>query len=379
MHTDTIQIILILILFLLGMLSLFLITHPRGNRRSNTLLGILLLIWMLMLLDSLGIISGWTISHTRMAFWGNQLFWLIGPLLYFYTRSVLDIHFRLQPSHLWHLLPLLLMLIPTQIAWQSLPEEIRVVGVQNAFSMRAGWLGLLMLLPHIQFGTYLWLAFRELKRYRIQLANNYSREDQVQLPWLTFLLGGILLVVLIGLVQNFFRFLTGYEWAYEQSILLSGLILLGFFGWIIQKALHQPEIFSGLDSLTLDHSEPDLSELERADLQQLADRLQAHMETQQAYLQPDLSLKELAVQLSVSPRELSRAINRIFGQNFFDYINQNRIALAQQKIAESEDPKLTVLEIMYEVGFNSKSSFNTAFKKFAGMTPTQWKAKVNKS
>ncbi|MEM8887199.1 MAG: helix-turn-helix domain-containing protein [Bacteroidota bacterium] len=86
----------------------------------------------------------------------------------------------------------------------------------------------------------------------------------------------------------------------------------------------------------------------------------------------------MAAKISIPPRELSRSINRIHGQSFFDYINRHRIQLAQEKIRQATDPKITVLEIMYEVGFQSKSSFNTAFKKFAGMTPTQWKAQVKK-
>lgn len=375
MDTQTIQTLLILILFVLGMLSLFLITHPKGNRRSNTLLGSLLLAWMLMFLESLGIVSGWTISYTRLAFWTNQLFWVLGPLLYGYICAVLNPQFRLRKGHIWHLLPFGLVLMSTQIAWQSLPDEIRVEAVTHAYEMREGWLGWLILLPHIQFGIYWWLSFRELKRYQLKLANNYSRVDQVQLPWLRFFLWGILLAVVIGAGQNVIRFLSDYDKGYEWSILVSGFVLLGFFCWFIFKALRQPEIFSGLPTLTQasNQVEPSLDEQEQKALQDLANRLQTYMATEQVFLQSDLSLKELAIQLSVSPRELSRAINRIIGQSFFDYINQQRIELAKEKIAEAPDPKITVLEIMYEVGFQSKSSFNTSFKKFAGMTPTQWK------
>ncbi|MEM7371892.1 MAG: helix-turn-helix domain-containing protein [Bacteroidota bacterium] len=376
MDTDTIQLLLILILFVLGMLSLFLITHPRGNRKSNTLLGILLLSWSLMLLDSLAIISGWTVSHTRLAFWTNQLFLVIGPLLYLYTRSVLHPHFRLRAVDLWHLLPFVLILGATQIGWQSLPADIRLEAVKTAYTMREDWLGGLILIIQAQFGIYLWLAFRELKRYSLQLKNNYSRGDQINLPWLRFFLWGILIVVGIGALQNLMRFLTDSNQGYEWSILISGFALLTFFVWFTLKALRQPEIFSGLPPLTPPPSERSMTEAEQASLRALADRLQSYMQEHQAFLQPDLSLKALAVQLSVSPRDLSQAINRILGQSFFDYINQHRITLAQQKIAKAEDPKITVLEIMYEVGFQSKSSFNTAFKKFTGMTPTQWKAQT---
>ncbi|MEM6799763.1 MAG: hypothetical protein AAF696_00075 [Bacteroidota bacterium] len=69
-----------------------------------------------------------------------------------------------------------------------------------------------------------------MKRYRRRLADNFSREDQVQLPWLRNLLWGISIVMALGLIQNFIRFLSGFQEAYEFMLLLSGGILLGFFG-----------------------------------------------------------------------------------------------------------------------------------------------------
>ncbi|MEM6799762.1 MAG: helix-turn-helix domain-containing protein [Bacteroidota bacterium] len=143
-------------------------------------------------------------------------------------------------------------------------------------------------------------------------------------------------------------------------------------------ALRKPEIFSGLEVIPLDKTEKKLEEVEEVELRKLAKRLQDYMEREQIFLNPDLNLKELASQLSVPPRELSRAINRIHEQSFFDYINRHRIELAKEKIQHPKDPKVTVLEIMYEVGFQSKSSFNTAFKKFTGLTPTQWKRQAKR-
>ncbi|MEM8887200.1 MAG: hypothetical protein AAGD28_04365 [Bacteroidota bacterium] len=277
MDTSGIQTFLILILFVLGLLSLFLISHPRGNRRSNALLGGLLFSWSLMFWDSLGIVSGWTLSYTRFAFWGNQFFWVIGPLIYFYTRSVLDPDFRLKKKDIWHLLPFFLMLIPSQIAWQSTPKEIRLEAVENAYIMQDAWLGVIILLMHVQFGIYLWLSFKELKSYRNRLANNFSQEDQVQLPWLRNFLRGILLIIFLGLVQNMFRFLSDSKEGYEFTLLWSGIALLSFFGWLVLMAMRKPEIFSGLEALKLDTHEKSLDQEEEKELQQVTNRLQSFM------------------------------------------------------------------------------------------------------
>jgi len=63
------------------------------------------------------------------------------------------------------------------------------------------------------------------------------------------------------------------------------------------------------------------------------------------------------------------------GQNFYDFINRYRILEAKQLLTNPKDPKITVLEVLYEVGFNSKSSFNTLFKKYTGLTPTEFRKK----
>ena len=87
----------------------------------------------------------------------------------------------------------------------------------------------------------------------------------------------------------------------------------------------------------------------------------------------ELTLDQLAGQLSMKAKLLSQVINEVLGQNFFDFINRYRIQEARRLLTNPVDPKVTVLEILYEVGFNSKSSFNTLFKKYTGLTPTEFR------
>lgn len=84
--------------------------------------------------------------------------------------------------------------------------------------------------------------------------------------------------------------------------------------------------------------------------------------------------KQLARQLELPPRELSRAINQGFGQNFFEFVSGYRLEEARRRL-EDGDNSDSILQIMYDSGFNSKSVFNTAFKKATGMTPSQYRAR----
>jgi len=78
-------------------------------------------------------------------------------------------------------------------------------------------------------------------------------------------------------------------------------------------------------------------------------------------------------QINVPSRDLSIAINHNLNKHFFDFVNEYRIKKAMEIFKNTTDEKLTVLEVLYEVGFNSKSSFNTAFKKFTGTTPSEYR------
>ena len=97
------------------------------------------------------------------------------------------------------------------------------------------------------------------------------------------------------------------------------------------------------------------------------------METQKPYLTPQLTIDDLSEKLSIPSWHLSRVINTSFQQNFFNFINNYRIEEAKRLMREPTNKNMTILEILYEVGFNSKSTFNDVFKKQTGMTPSEFK------
>lgn len=102
-------------------------------------------------------------------------------------------------------------------------------------------------------------------------------------------------------------------------------------------------------------------------------RLLAVMEKEKIYLRGDLSLKMLAQRLNVHYNHLSQIVNGRLGMNFNDYINKYRIEEAMRRLKDPAQSGRSILEIAYETGFYSKSVFNTAFKKFSGMTPSQFR------
>ncbi len=117
------------------------------------------------------------------------------------------------------------------------------------------------------------------------------------------------------------------------------------------------------------------SSLKQKDVNAYLHRLEKFMETEKPYLQPDLSLRQLAEITDIHPNHLSQLLNEQMDKRFSEYINSYRLETFKSLAGNPANRHLTILAIAYESGFNSKTVFNTFFKKMMGMTPSQyWKA-----
>lgn len=108
-------------------------------------------------------------------------------------------------------------------------------------------------------------------------------------------------------------------------------------------------------------------------VEEVLPRLLQLMEKEKVFLKADLNLKSLARRLNVHYNYLSQIINEHLNQGFNDFINSYRIEEAKKKLLDPAEDNKTILDIAYDTGFYSKSVFNTAFKKFTGMTPSEFK------
>lgn len=102
------------------------------------------------------------------------------------------------------------------------------------------------------------------------------------------------------------------------------------------------------------------------------DRIIAAMEQKQLYLNPELTLEQLAEHAQIPPRMVSTIINRRFNKNFFEFTNSYRVDHAKG-LLRATDKSISMLDVMADSGFNSKSAFNRFFKKYTEMTPTQYR------
>lgn len=194
--------------------------------------------------------------------------------------------------------------------------------------------------------------------YRKGLEENYSR---------------IMLIILIyaALVSliSFFGFLFRNMFLLQVSILMLNSILLGLY----LLRLRLPEFFGELEKI-VSKGKYMKSRLKDLDLKILESKIEELMQIDKIYCDEDITLKSLATELGLSQHQLSEFFNDFLKKNFVSYVNGYRISDAKKLLIEERET--TVLAIAYQVGFNSKSAFNSAFQKEVGCSPSAYRSKT---
>jgi len=342
--------------FLLLLFSLFLFNYKRGNRQSHRLLAAFLFFNAVFIIDFLipTIQTFLNINLSYLENSGHSAGFLFGPLLYFYTKSITEHNYSFGKNYYIHFLPFLIVFLNNQIF--------------DVISFSIVTLGL-----HIQTLSYMVFILFDLSAYRKKIKNYYSSVEEHNLSWLvivvfafmTMWLADLISYILWNLDPNFSEY-----FGYLSLISLS--INFIFANFIVYKGLTHPNLFiAGEESIKYKTSV--LSEDLKEEYQ---NKLVKYIESEKPYLLPGLTLAEVSEKLAIHPKYLSQVINENLNKNFHDFINYYRIKEAQRQIAESLETKKTVLEVLYDCGFNTKSVFNTSFKKIVGVTPTQYKNSI---
>ncbi len=300
-------------------------------------------------------------------------YWLEGPLLLWYTRSLVYKHFRLTWVDATFLVPALVYLIYMGVTFYSLESAVKydiLVDYQTekaSLSRHAS--GFIREALRVMFSV---LCLIDIRHCRQQIRARYSNVEKIDFGWLNFLVIGFLIIrvwaILVSLaiilnVHGGWRIdfgLLGLIGNYTTFLLVSALI---FF------SLSRSSLFEGLDDSNVSSNDALAIDPE------LVAKIEQHMEERKPYLANILTLDQLATQLEMSPRMLSTIINRHFEQNFFEFVNRYRVEEAKRQLSNPELKRKTMIEVMGDCGFNSKATFNTIFKKLVGSTPSQFRAR----
>lgn len=298
-----------------------------------------------------------------------------GPMLFFYTSYLTNQHSYLKKYWFFHFAPVVLvyvLMIPFFLLTHS--EKILV------FERRGeGFVFVLLvqrILVYASGVVYVILSLWLLRNHKLAVRDRFSQLEKINLIWLRYLIYGM-----------------GLQWIavfYGNDRIIFSMValfvmLLGYFG------IKQVGIFteSSLSSATVDielDQEISISKTSIA-LQQpkgrylkstlsteaqraIHEKLVQSMEAQKLFLNPELTVTELANRLGVHPNHLSQVINSIESKTFYDFINRSRIEEFMKIVALPENQKYTLLALAFECGFSSKTAFYRNFKNVTGQSPT---------
>ena len=356
-------------------LSSFLLLPSNIGQTNNRLLVVVLLSIAAEYVELFLYGTGVSVRHPSYAYIGTLISILQPPAIYLYTRSLMYRGFEIEPRHAVHLIPFFAAAVVFFFGYYLLPAEAKthILLDQDLPGMPTSLP--LALIIHGVFLSYLLYSVAALRKFAGSVRDIFSDIESKQISWLKLLLSGYAVVWMISLAYclSFYIFKRTAETGYVLMVAgASGFI---FINMLVVHALRQPALFSGLTkeeaSLLEDKEAGEETALPTPEQK---NRVAQFMENEKPFLNANLSLNQLARQLGLSPRDLSFIINRGFEKNFFDFVGDYRIRHASGLLDLREEGK-TILEVMYESGFNSKSVFNTAFKQKTGMTPTEYRTR----
>jgi AraC-like DNA-binding protein len=353
------------IFFLLTFIAL--VNPMRVNVTANRYFSVFLFTAGCMLMNSVIALGGQFYQLYKLQVWGEFSRFAMAPALYLAVLHYASPDKKIKPGELWHFVPFAFFVIcmyPALWGFRPLllgrgwlpPLAARILEFVMFFMVKA------------QLLVYWLLSWFALRRHRrnIQLIN--SSLNAVSLNWLRQLLVGIGLLILLFLVS-----VMRVQISIAPALYLLGSLFICYF-LLAQKEVYpfeEPELEEIEELITI----PQKAAKKRLDETQLAEmkaKLVGLMDEQKIYLDSELDLPGLSTEMQISIHDLSFVLNEGFGANFFNFINAYRIDEARQLMISGKYKHLNILGIAYSAGFNSKSTFNTAFKKKTGISPSQF-------
>ncbi len=371
---STISIISVIIVILFFLLSAFLLSVKTSKKLSNKLLAAFLIITAVDI--SAFFYHNFIALPPSIEMLRVQISNFKDPLLFLYILSVIYSDFKLKIKHLIHLLPWVICIIILLPNFFLVSKDLQIDFFLNYFGNQIFESKSITIIIRIIEIVYIIAEIYYIVRYRKLLLENYtSKEAFYNYKWLKQLIIFILLGQLLTFIKGVVR-----DSGESETILVNSLrIILLLFGllfsfWLVLKALLSPKLFRGVGvNLKLSKELTNDGANDQIENNTQIKALKSYMITEEPFLDPSLTVQSLSEKTKIPARELSILINQKLKQHFFDFVNEYRIEKAMDILKDITKNKLTVLEILYEVGFNSKSSFNTAFKKHTGTTPTNYR------
>ena len=363
MDANLLKILFIILCFQLLFVSFFLFQSKRGKSISNKILALVFLMLSVAAINLYWMVFGIQTNFPQLMFIDDTFLLAYGPLLYLFTQSVIFKNYILKKKHFIHFTPFLIsvfavigyILFADVTSLSQTTSQIKNNQVPVYFRM-----GEMLILFYILF--YLFKSKREVQKVLKSAFEKYSSINQEEFKLLKFIINSFIILFLLAMIHSLLPFI-GVRGGLFVTLLLIVLFTFYFINSVLFKMLKQTTNDSGLIAQPIyEHKEKYAgSRLTKGELTKYKSDLWNHMSSYKKYLNSELNIDDLANDIDLTPKILSQIINEGYSCNFFDFVNKFRVEEAKSLFSNPTDDKMTIQEVMYDAGFNSKSSFNTAF------------------
>lgn len=377
---------LLLIFFFHGIVFSFLLLRKGilyNNKASKWLSFLLFLCAMYITPYMLGY-AGWyskKITSEILFFIPFMQVLLIGPVIYCYTKSLLNSDFKITKKEWFHFIPAIVYLIYSLVVFVTdklILDEFYFYADGRDKDL-ANWY---QFAGVISMSFYLILSLKYYSTYKKLVFDKVSFADSILFQWITNFLFAFLGLIILRIVF----FFTNPEWGnfgnqFWHYIVFSLVILYisinGYSNAVKMSFLSD----ANAESITIFEepiieTEPTSEITEIKDLEVWKAKILHLIKEEKIYQNPKLTLSNLAKALETNSKNVSNCINSGFDLNFNDFINQYRIEAVKEKLVDGEHKTTTLLGIAFDCGFNSKATFNRAFKKSTSLSPKDFLQKL---
>lgn len=289
---------------------------------------------------------------------------LYGSLFYLYVRALVNMR-GFRPRDVIHLVGFLVMLVLNGYVFVASEARIEALSARWIAGERGigAWFDGPLFLYSL---SYVMAALRLMRGYRRRLREQRADADRLSLRWIDALAACQIAIWSLAIVQALV-YLPLFNYGLLFGLVAAWVFVVGWFSLgqpPVQAAPPEPAVQNGRD--------PDTPN-DAARYAEVEARLAQLMSGEAPlYLEPALTIAQVAKRSGYPEYLVSAVINRRLGGSFCDYINRLRIEAARARLADPAEAR-TILDIAYACGFTSKSTFNAAFKRQVGDTPSNYR------
>jgi AraC-like DNA-binding protein len=381
-HIDALSVFIFLGVFQGLVLSFFFILKSRFKIMANRYQGLLIFSLSLGILEQLLNLTGYITKVLPVTNFSEPLNFVYGPLIYLYVkRSIV----QKRSGKDWMHFIVFFLYLAYRCFYFVQPVDVKYNSYVDSYHPDWPLLQVSSVIPQDPFGIsricnelllvslviYLGMAvFELLKKSDYSLKSLFRTDDEVLKSLRNMISHFIIISIIVVVVKISF---VGDLGDYFIGIYISFLILLTSFR-VQNNSAYFDQSSSFMDVSIGKYLKSSLSETGK---QEVLENIVLELETNRYFINNLASLSELAKKTGASPHHVSQVINEKLGKNFFELLAWYRIEEAKKIISDDRKAKLTVEEISEMVGYNSKTSFNNAFKRLTGLTPSEFRKSVN--